>query len=502
MYIKIKNIILFLLVICSGCSVSKNYAPGKKFSREQLQEDYSLLRNILEKKHPSLYWYTAKDSMNIYFDQGYQNITDSMTELQFGWQIIAPLTNKIHCGHTSFSMSSHWARFIKDKRMPSFPLHLRVCADTMVVVANLNKRDSVIKKGTIITAVNGIRNHELLHRMFGFMVQDGFADNVNYLRLSLNFPYFHRNIFGLYKTYSIQYVDSTGKERKAFIPFYDPAADTLEKDKKFRGGSQKKISRQQKLQRIRSLKMDTINDLAIIKLNSFSKGHLQNFFRRSFKKIRRNNTANLVIDIRNNGGGYINNFVSLTRYIRNTPFRVADTAAAVEKSFRPFSKYIKAEFFDRPGLFFLTRKRKDNRYHFGFWEKRIIKPEKKNQFNGNVYVITNGLTFSASSLFCNAVKGQSNVTLVGEETGGGWHGNSGIMIPDIILPETKLKVRLPFFRLVQYDHVPKNGTGVIPDILVKPTVQDVRSNVDRKMEVVKEMILLKDKEPNNLTVTP
>ncbi len=145
MYIKIKNIILFLLVICSGCSVSKNYAPGKKFSREQLQEDYSLLRNILEKKHPSLYWYTAKDSMNIYFDQGYQNITDSMTELQFGWQIIAPLTNKIHCGHTSFSMSSHWARFIKDKRMPSFPLHLRVWADTMVVVANLNKRDSVIK---------------------------------------------------------------------------------------------------------------------------------------------------------------------------------------------------------------------------------------------------------------------------------------------------------------------------------------------------------------------
>ncbi len=153
-------------------------------------------------------------------------------------------------------------------------------------------------------------------------------------------------------------------------------------------------------------------------------------------------------------------------------------------------------------MFLLTRKKKDNRYHFRFWEKRIIKPGKKNHFNGNVYVLTNGLTFSASTLFCNAVKGQSNVTLVGEETGGGWHGNSGIMIPDIILPETKLKVRLPFFRLVQYDHVPKNGTGVIPDILVNPTVKDVRSNVDRKMEVVKEMILLKNKETNNLTITP
>ncbi|MBA2562380.1 MAG: peptidase S41 [Chitinophagaceae bacterium] len=501
MYIQTKNTILFLLIIFSGCSVSKNYAPDKKFSREQLQHDYSLLRNILEKKHPSLYWYTSKDSMDYYFDQGNKNIADSMTELQFGWRILAPLTNKIHCGHTGFSMSSRWARFIKDKRMPSFPLHLKVWADTMVVIANLNKKDSVIKKGAIITAINGIRNYELLQKMFGYIVQDGYADNVNYTRLSLNFPYFHRNIFGLYKTYSIQYIDSTGKERKTYIPFYNPAADTLEKNKKFPDVSRKNIPRQQKLQRIRSLKIDTANNLANIKLNSFSKGHLPNFFRRSFKKINQASIKNLVIDIRNNGGGDINNFVSLTRYIRNTPFRVSDTAAAVEKSFKPFSKYIKAEFFDRPGLFLLTRKKKDNRYHFRFWEKRIIKPGKKNHFNGNVYVLTNGLTFSASTLFCNAVKGQNNVTLVGEETGGGWHGNSGIMIPEIILPETKLKVRLPFFRLVQYDHVPKNGTGVIPDVLVNPTVQDVRNNFDRKIEVVKEMIL-KNKEKDILTVTP
>src|SRR5687768_14522898 len=197
MHIQIKNTILFLLIILSGCSVSKNYAPDKKFPREQLEQDYSLLRSILEKKHPSLYWYTSKDSMDNYFEQGYKNIADSMTELQFGWKIIAPLTNKIHCGHTSFSMSSGWVNYIKDKRIPSFPLHLKVWADTMVVTANLNKRDSVIKKGTIITAINEIRNDDLLKKMFGYIVQDGYSDNVNYTRLSLNFPYFHRNIFGL-----------------------------------------------------------------------------------------------------------------------------------------------------------------------------------------------------------------------------------------------------------------------------------------------------------------
>jgi C-terminal processing protease CtpA/Prc len=105
-----------------------------------------------------------------------------------------------------------------------------------------------------------------------------------------------------------------------------------------------------------------------------------------------------------------------------------------------------------------------------------------------VYVLTSGPTFSASTLFCNAVKGQQNVKLIGEETGGGWHGNSGILIPDITLPITKLRVRLPLFKIVQFNHVPKNGRGVMPDIYIPPTLEGVRKNEDRKMQTVKEMI--------------
>src|SRR5215211_2168035 len=106
----LKLFVYFLFcLLFSGCSLSKNYSPDKKFPMEELQQDFALLRNILENKHPSLYWYTPKDSMDNYFKQGYESIQDSMTELQFGWKIIAPLTNKIHCGHTSFSMSNHWS---------------------------------------------------------------------------------------------------------------------------------------------------------------------------------------------------------------------------------------------------------------------------------------------------------------------------------------------------------------------------------------------------------
>jgi C-terminal processing protease CtpA/Prc len=91
------------------------------------------------------------------------------------------------------------------------------------------------------------------------------------------------------------------------------------------------------------------------------------------------------------------------------------------------------------------------------------------------------------------------VKLIGEETGGGWHGNSGLMIPDITLPVTKLKVRLPLFKLVQYNHTPKNGKGVAPDIYVPPTVEAVRKNIDRKMEYVKQLI---NAQANEVTPQP
>lgn len=480
-------IFLFIVTLFISCSVSKNYNPNKKYSKEELRQDYTLLRNILEKKHPSLYWYTPKDSMDYFFNEGYNAISDSMTELQFGWKILAPLISTIHCGHTSFSMSKGWNKFIKDRHIPSFPLYLKIWKDTMVVTANLNQKDSVIKRGNIITSINGLNSSDIINNMFDYMVEDGYNDNVNYIRLSSSFPYFHRNIFGLYKTYSVGYIDNSGIEKNILLPYYNPPSDSLRKRKNIESGfKERKFTKGEKLKNIRSLKTDT--SLSLMTINSFSKGHLKNFFKRSFRQLRKNNIQNLVVDIRANGGGDINNYVLLTKFLRKTSFKVADTAYANSKSFRPYTSHISSGLFDNIALLFVARKKEDGKYHFGFWERHTFTPKRRNHFNGNVYVLTNGLTFSASALFCNAVKGQRNITLVGEETGGGWYGNSGILIPDIILPNTKLRVRLPFFRIVQYHHIPEKGIGVMPDIYVGPVLKDVISGVDTKMERVKKMI--------------
>ena len=357
---------LFALSICMlllGCSVSKNYNPDKKYTKERLQGDFNLLRTILEQKHPSLYWYTSKDSMDYYFNAGYNKITDSLTELKFGWEVIAPLLNKIHCGHTSFSLSKNWEKFVRDKRIPSLPLFFKIWNDTMVVTANLNRKDSVLKKGMLVTSINGIKTKEIIKTIFSYLPQDGYEDNVNYIRVSANFPYFHRNVFGIYKNYSVQYIDSLGTERKTFVPLFGLSEDTLKKLKILPSVKQKHLSRKEKFESFRSIQ--THDSTAVMTINTFAGGkQLKSFFRQSFRSIKKNKIKNLVIDIRANGGGDISNYVLLTKYIRSTSFKVADTATSIAKNFAPFTKYIKSGFINNLGLLFLSKKYSDGRYHF------------------------------------------------------------------------------------------------------------------------------------------
>ena len=83
------------------------------------------------------------------------------------------------------------------------------------------------------------------------------------------------------------------------------------------------------------------------------------------------------------------------------------------------------------------------------------------------------------------------MTLVGEETGGGYYGNTAWMIPDVTLPVTGIRFRLPRFRLVVDSTREKNGRGVMPDVLVLPSVEALSKGLDFKTAKAKELIRLK-----------
>ena len=487
-------VIIFFFSSCAGSR--NNYNPSKKYPKETLQKDYTLLREILQAKHPSLYWYTPKEKMDAYFEKYYSSMTDSMTEQQFAWHAIAPLIDKIHCGHTSVSLSKAYGNWIRGKAIPAFPLYMKVWNDTMAVTGNLNyKKDSIFKRGTLITSINGIPNNLLIKYMLEFLPEDGYANNVNYIRLSANFPYYHRNIFGLSKNYTVTYLDSIGRENKINVPLFIPAKDSLKKDSLVRI-EKKKEPREKKILQYRYLTIDTTKSFATITLNTFSDGKLRSFFRRTFRQLRKEKIDNIILDIRSNGGGRVGMSTLLTKYLSRQPFKVADSLYSGSKSISPYSKYIKGGFLNNIEMRLISRKKEDGKYHIHYMEKHFYKPKKK-RYAGKVYILTGGPTFSASAILCNILKGQNGITLLGEETGGGWYGNNGIMIPDIKLPNTGVRVRLPLYRLVQYKHPSIKGSGVPPDVLVPTSYDALLKGYDKKMEEVKKLIKMDNSKMDN-----
>jgi peptidase S41-like protein len=489
---KILGVIFIATVVLTGCGTAKSsFNPQKKYSPRELQKDYDVFQGALEESHPGLYWYTPKDTMDHYFDWGRQQIADSLTEPQFR-KVLSYVLARMDCGHTTVRSSKKYSKYLDTLRNEKFfPLSPKLWDDTAVVAANLNRRDTVLKRGTVIEAIDHKSIKEITDTLFKFISSDGY--NLTHKCQSVSnrgvFGSLYTNVYGLANRYAVDYLDTNGARHTVVVPVYDPSRDTTNRAaiRRFIRPTRKEMKRSG-IQSTRSLRIDTANRIAFLDVNSFGKGyHLKKFFKQSFRQVNKDRLQYLVVDVRGNGGGNVTNSTLLSKYLVSERFKVCDSLYAINRNSR-YKKYIDKYFFNRLFMMVFTHKKGDGRYHFTYFEKHHFKPKQKNHFDGKTYVLIGGNSFSATTLFVNSVIRQDNVTVVGEETGGGSYGNTAWLIPDVKLPETKLQFRLPLFRLVMDKTRPKTGHGIFPEVEVKPTVEAIRRNEDYKLKKVMEMI--------------
>ena len=482
-----------ILIVFVSCTVVKknSYNPSKKFSSTQLQQDFSTLQKVLKANHPGLYWYSSPDSVDSYFSDTENALQDSLTEAAFRNKISWAIS-KIHCGHTTVRASQAYSDYFRRKRLPQFPLSLKVWNDTAVVISNLlqSVSDSAneIKRGTVVTGINGSSIKEILDSMCAFIGTDGYSENFKYQIISFNFPAYFRAIYGVDSIYTVRYLDSLAQSKVTRIKNFEFKRDSVFAGKQLvSNDEQPKELRKLKLQNERNLVIDTTLNSALLSVNTFSEGNLNRFFRKSFKTINEKNIENVILDLRLNSGGHVLSATKLCQYLLDQPFRVADTVAAFNRDLQ-YKEHIKPWFIYWLSMHISGKKYSDGRIHFKFFENHFFKPKKKNHFNGNLYVLTGGYTFSAATMVAGKLKSQKNVTIVGEETGGAAYGNSAMFLTTIVLPNTGIRVTLPLYRMVLNAALPKNGRGVLPDVKVGPSTNGIRIGVDAKLEKVKELI--------------
>jgi C-terminal processing protease CtpA/Prc len=102
--------------------------------------------------------------------------------------------------------------------------------------------------------------------------------------------------------------------------------------------------------------------------------------------------------------------------------------------------------------------------------------------------LINGGSFSTTSEFLSQAHYHKRAVFIGEESGGGYYGNSSGMTPLVTLPNTKLGLRVP---LVTY-YMAVSGYkaashGVVPDYPVSHTIDDLVAARDKDMDLALQL---------------
>jgi hypothetical protein len=473
-------------------SESVHFSPSRKYAPDAVVRDIDAAESILKQYHPSMYWYTDSLSLRNSFQEGRQRVKDSMTEPAIR-NLLNEIISAVRCGHTSVQHSKLYSRYISWKAPSGFPFICKITDDTtLILTSGFSRTDSLLKRGMKIVSVNERSASQIIDSLFPLIPVDGYSKNFSYQIISNNFSRFYNSRFPKDSVYKIIYRDSVGNLLSVNRPFYNRYADTS-----LSGISLKKIKKIVppntilKKESVRSFWVDSSRRYAILKLNTFSSGLKYSYIRKQFKLLHNQKIPNLIIDVRNNGGGIINRSLYLARMIHTQPFIYVDS---IETSFKKINRLpsssgkLKKRIWLNMAMFFLNKKNKQGNYSFRLFAGKQYRPHRYH-FNGRIIFLTGGSSFSATSMLLSSVKGLPNILLVGEETGGGAYGNNGVFIPDLILPNTKLRMRLPLYRIINDHTLMNNGRGVMPDVEVKATEESIRLNKDVKMIKAEAMIL-------------
>lgn len=120
-----------------------------------------------------------------------------------------------------------------------------------------------------------------------------------------------------------------------------------------------------------------------------------------------------------------------------------------------------------------------------------IQPNDSIQYDGNIFLLINEESFSASTIFAGLFKKTKRGIIIGRETGSTYHQQNGGKFAEVILAKTRLILRIPLIKGIfnkKTDLSVPWGRGVIPDYTVKPTFEEFVSNEDKIMTLTLNLI--------------
>jgi hypothetical protein len=471
--------ILFTIIYLSGFSQKKEFDVQKRYSVKQVLEDIDYTEKYLTKFHPDPFRYISKDSLHAFIERVKTKIDTPLTEMQIRF-CIKQIVVKIGCGHTDAAASKNYTKAVKKINRPVLPINVFLTDSNKLVVLNNLSSDTTIKTGDEIISIGNRSVKTILKTIYTTITSDGYNETCKkQASRHKSFKYYYSFCYG----FKLDYVIKIKHQNNSITNYKLNAISTL-KDTLILP----KIDSLIPIRKIKNCSYSVINHkktIAVIDVNSFRGRHWRSFFKRSFKDIKQQNIEHLVIDLRDNGGGQINLGLNLLSYMIDKKIVLPFDKKLNSTAFHP--KY-KMGFGMRavPIIFAL---KPPERFKNGKLRHYFISfPKKRKQFKGQIYVLTNGKSFSMSGVAATYLKHKSNAIIIGEETGANVAGSNAVISGHILLPNSKIKIFVPLYHLYHDIDVKNDGRGLMPDYPTRYTKDAILNGIDIDIKKVMELV--------------
>lgn len=481
---------IFLLLF--NFSFCQEYGDFPKITKEEALNDLELLHQGLDKFHSGMYWYTPKDSIDYAFKEVKSKIKHELTIPAF-YKLTAPLVALSREGHTSISLPKNIRQKINNEAsfLPFTSVFLGTKMYFVLDGSNLENAQLLEEE---IELINGERPIDIAKKLFGFLTADGFITASKLSDLSdFSFSIYYFYYYGNVNNFTIK-----------FKEIENPLTIEALNLEKIRKNIQKKHPKKETVKKKDLLEFKLLNtETAYLGVHSFSnqdikegsrEKNIKEFLANSFKSIAENNIKNLIIDVSKNGGGTEGNESLLYSYLGENYQKYKTVRAKTQKAIldNGVDKPIELKTFGFLERTFINKKLKDGSYERKEWigfGLMAFKKKPKDSFTGKVYVIISPITYSGGSEFSNMVYTNDLATFVGQETGGGYYGNTSGYGQELMLPNSKIEVNIPALQFVM-NVAPKLpfGRGVIPHHEIIPTFEEYVNETNPSLDFILKLI--------------
>ena len=474
---KIKNYIVFFLVLTLSV-VGLAQDPNKLFTKSELQADLQLLEQELKANHPGLTTYSTKGEVEEAFQAIEASLDQSMSGIDF-YRKLVPLHAVIKDAHTKFVIPASFDQ-ARNTTLPRFPFALYFDGSQLKILRNLSNNEN-IQVGWQVLEINKEPFGKLIKEFTSVISRDGNNMTFPIKKINYDFSGVYSALKGCPESFEMKFKDLEGQVQnvdvkallvKEIVANQKERYPSLQKEKK------------------KSLQLEIENGIATLTIPTFLAGIIKangqsykKYFKEAFAKINTASVNHLIIDIRDNLGGWPEVGDELLSYLIAEPFYHSKRDWAVVKKIAHPELYEGDAYLKH---FKRLRFRESGNGYEVFWNEPKVKP-KKNRFAGQVYLLTNGASCSQSGAFAGLLKDKSDAIFIGEEPGGNAkEACAGDMIT-LVLPNTKVKLILPLRKLTLNVSFENIGHGVIPDHEIIPTVKDIKEGRDAVLDFAKQL---------------